>query len=183
MWDVFAGNKCGWGEWRGTFVIASLDLNTVQGYVDINIFILKHRTIIIEFLMRKCFYFCNNSLRTAKNRITTYFWQIGKQECKSTNLKKLQCHPASSNFVNRSRSIIDLTFTGITREYEGNEWCGDAREGERCDGGKMQMIEDWSCEGRESGNTNILHAHSAAAISQIVKSDSLKTKYKILEIN
>ncbi len=47
----------------------------------------------------------------------------------------------------------------------------------------MQMIEDWSCEGRESGNTNILHAHSAATISQIVKSDSLRTKYKISEIN
>ena len=101
--------------------MASLDLNTanVRLWRHQHLILKRRRTIIIEFLMRKCFYFRNNSLRTTTNRITSRLSQSGKQECKSTNLKKLQCQPASSNFVNRSRSMIDLTFTEIRREYEG----------------------------------------------------------------
>jgi hypothetical protein len=71
----------------------------------------EHSTIVVEFLVRESLDFRNDPLGTAAKSVVQSSPRRPTQ-AKAKHLKKLQCHPASSNFVNRSRSMTDLTCRG-----------------------------------------------------------------------
>ena len=69
---------------------------------------MRLRTVVVKFLVRKRFNFSYYTLRPAANTNKLQFCIFGAKNA-AAHLKKLQCQPASSNFVKRSRSIMDRT--------------------------------------------------------------------------